>query len=63
MSKIGNNKKVQNMDESDDDLIPDELLTKTKNENNFLDSPQFKLLDFKTQESLKKKIPELEKKL
>ena len=62
MSKIGNNKEVQNMDESDNDLIPDELLAKTENENNLLDSPQFKLLDFKTQESLKKKLPELEKK-
>ncbi len=62
MSKIGNNKEVQNMDESDNDLIPDELLAKTENENNLLDSPQFKLLDFKTQESLKKKIPEIEKK-
>ena len=62
MSKIGNNKEVQNIDESDNDLIPDELLAKTGNENNLLDSPQFKLLDFKTQESLKKRIPELEKK-
>jgi DNA recombination protein RmuC len=62
MSKIGNNKEIQNMDESDNDLIPDELLAKTENENNLLDSPQFKLLDFKTQESLKKKIPEIEKK-
>ena len=62
MSKIGNNKEVQNMDESNDDLIPDELLAKTDNENNLLDSPQFKLLDFKTQESLKKKLPELQKK-
>ncbi len=28
MSKIGNNKEIQNMDESDNDLIPDELLAK-----------------------------------
>ena len=43
MSKIGNNKEVQNMDESDDDLIPDELLGKNK----LIDSSQFKLLDHK----------------
>ena len=58
MSKIGNNKEVQNMDESDDDLIPDELLGKNK----LIDSSQFKLLDHKTQKSLIKQVENVENK-